>query len=65
MAKKTTPSKKKPSKLQADCSRRDFIKSSSYVGIVAHQSALRKGELMKIPQYDKRCELQRMTITLN
>ena len=43
----------KRSKLEADCSRRDFIKSGGYVGIVAHQSALRKGEQIKIPKYDQ------------
>ena len=41
------------SKLEGDFSRRDFIKSGGYVGIVAHQSALRKGERIKIPQYDR------------
>jgi len=41
------------SKLEVDCSRRDFIKSGGYVGIVAHQLTLRKGELIKIPQYDR------------
>ncbi len=41
------------SKLEADFSRRDFIKSGGYVGIIAHQSALRKGEQIKIPLYDR------------
>ena len=41
-------------KLQTDFSRRDFIKSGGYVGIVAHQSALRKGERIKIPQYNRK-----------
>lgn len=54
MSKKGFTPKKNSSKLQADCSRRDFIKSVGYVGIVAHQSALRKGEQIKIPQYDQK-----------
>ena len=53
MDKSGKPSKSNRSKLEADCSRRDFIKSGGYVGIVAHQSALRKSELIKIPQYDR------------
>ncbi len=53
MAEDSVPSKRSCSKLQADCSWRDFIKSVGYVGIVAHQSALRKGERIKIPQYDR------------
>jgi len=53
MAKNRLTSKKSYSKLQVDFLRRDFIKSSGYVGIVAHQSALRKGEQIMIPQYDK------------
>lgn len=41
-------------KLKVDFSRCDFIEQGGgYVGIVAHQSALRKGELIKIPQYDR------------
>jgi len=48
------PSKGCRAKLEVDFSRRDFIKSSGYVGIVAHQSALRKGERIKIPQYDRK-----------
>jgi hypothetical protein len=33
----------------------DVYESLAYTvpGIIAHQSALRKGELIKIPQYDK------------
>jgi len=54
MVKNMVPYKKNRSKLQADSSRRDFINSGGYVGIVAHQSALRKGEQIMIPQYDKR-----------
>jgi hypothetical protein len=30
------PSERNHSKLQVDCSRRDFIESGGYVGIVAH-----------------------------
>ena len=47
------PPKGSRAKLEVDCVRRDFIKSGGYVGIVAHQSVLRKGELIKIPQYDR------------
>ena len=54
MAENKVPSKRSCYKLKVDCSRRDFIKSGGYVGIVAHQSALRKGELIKIPQYDRK-----------
>ena len=54
MAQNKVASKRNRSKLQVDCSRRDFIKSDGYVGIVAHQSALRKGERIKIPQYDRK-----------
>lgn len=54
MAENNASSKRDRSKLEADCSRRDFIKSGGYVGIVAHQSALRKGEWIKIPQYDQK-----------
>ncbi len=54
MAGNRVPSERNRSKLQADCSRRDFIKSGGYVGIVAHQSELLKGERIKIPQYDRK-----------
>ena len=54
MAKNGKPYESNRSKLEVDFSRRDFIKSGGYVGIVAHQSALRKGELIKIPQYDRK-----------
>ncbi|HUU20055.1 MAG TPA: hypothetical protein VMW72_23085 [Sedimentisphaerales bacterium] len=53
MAENRVPSERNRSKFEADFSRRDFIKRGGYVGIVAHQSALRKGERIKIPQYDR------------
>jgi len=53
MAKNGKPSESNRSKLEVDFSRRVFIKSGGYVGIVTHQSVLRKGELMKISQYDQ------------
>jgi len=54
MAENKVSPKRNRSKFQRVCSRRDFIKSGGYVGIVAHQSALRKGERIKIPQYDRK-----------